>query len=166
MKKIFVLIILLLTDKAFAQQSVPFTLDDRDRLIKIEQRLIEMDKRFEQVDKRFEELRADMNARFEQIDKRFEQVDKRFEQVDKRFEQQMNFLWILTTIFATVTAAALGFAWWDRRTMIRPFETKVRTIEEEIALNKKDIKNMVFSFRELAQKDAEVAEILKKYNLL
>ena len=165
MKKVFTItwIIFLLNHKLFAQQSVPFTLDDRDRLIKIEQKLDEMekrftqrieliDKRFEQVDKRFEELRGDMNARFEQV--------------DKRFEQQMNFLWILTAIFSAVTAAALGFAWWDRRTMIRPFETKVKEIEEKIELNQKDVKNIMLSLREVAKKNNEVAEILRQYNLM
>ncbi|MDW8296088.1 MAG: hypothetical protein RMJ97_04310 [Raineya sp.] len=140
----------------FAQQNVPFTLEDRDRLIKIEQRLDDMEKRFnqrfEQIDKRFEELRNDMNARFEQI--------------DKRFEQQMNFLWILTTIFITITAAALGFAWWDRRTMIRPFETKTKAMEEKIELNHQEIKNLVGTFRELAKSDNRVAEALKQFNLL
>ncbi|MBW2098577.1 MAG: hypothetical protein JRG77_07210 [Deltaproteobacteria bacterium] len=71
-----------------------------------------VDKRFEGIDKRFEELRQDMN-------KRFEQVDKRFEQVDKRFEQMMNFMWILASIFAAMTVANIGFAYWDRRTIIR-----------------------------------------------
>ncbi|MCS6796473.1 MAG: hypothetical protein NZ516_11000 [Raineya sp.] len=143
----------------FAQQNVPFTLEDRDRLIKIEQRLNEMEKRFEQIDKRFE-----------QIDKRFEQIDKRFEELrndmNARFEQQMNFLWILTTIFITITAAALGFAWWDRRTMIRPFETKTKAMEEKIELNHQEIKNLVGTFRELAKSDNRVAEALKQFNLL
>ncbi len=46
-------------------------------------------------------------------------MDKRFEQVDKRFEQMMTFLWILVGIFTTLTAAVIGFAYWDRRTIIR-----------------------------------------------
>ena len=47
-----------------------------------------------------------------------EQTDKRFEQVNKRFDQIMNFLWILTAIFTTLTATVIGFAYWDRRTII------------------------------------------------
>ncbi|MDW8296086.1 MAG: hypothetical protein RMJ97_04305 [Raineya sp.] len=156
MKNICLIFVFLISYSVSAQQSVPFTLEDRDRLIKIEQRLDDMEKRFnqrfEQIDKRFEELRNDMNARFEQI--------------DKRFEQQMNFLWILTTIFITITAAALGFAWWDRRTMIRPFETKTKAMEEKIELNHQEIKNLVGTFRELAKSDNRVAEALKQFNLL
>jgi len=64
------------------------------------------------MDKRFDAL-------YREIDKRFEQIDKRFEQVDKRFEQIMNFLWMLTGIFITLTGVVIGFAFWDRRTIIR-----------------------------------------------
>ena len=51
--------------------------------------------------------------------KRFEQIDKRFEQVDKRFDQMMTFIWIIAGIFTAITASTIGFAVWDRRTMMR-----------------------------------------------
>jgi hypothetical protein len=46
-------------------------------------------------------------------------MNKRFEEVDKRFEQMMNFLWMLTGIFTTLTMGVIGFAYWDRRTILR-----------------------------------------------
>ena len=95
-----------------------FSQEDRDRLIRMEATLQVF---MQQVDKRFEELREDMN-------KRFEQVDKRFEQVDKRFDQMMTFLWILAGIFTALVAAVIGFAYWDRRTIIR--RAKEEAIEE------------------------------------
>jgi exonuclease VII large subunit len=142
----------------FAQtdRSVPFTLEDRDRILRIEQRLDAMEKRFEQ---RFEDLRADMNARFEQI-------DKRFEQVDKRFEQQHNTIMMLIGVFTAITAATIGFALWDRRTMIRPFETKVKEIETNMDTLKTSNKNLIESLRELAKTDTKLAEVLKQFNLL
>ena len=82
-----------------------FTQKDRELLIELRTGMLEIDKRFEQVDKRFAGLREDMN--------------KRFEQVDKRFEQMMNTLWILAAIFTAITVGTIGFALWDRRTMIR-----------------------------------------------
>ena len=54
-------------------------------------------------------------------------TDKRFEQVDKRFEQMMNFMWILASIFAAMTVANIGFAYWDRRTIIR------KAVDESVA---------------------------------
>ncbi|MDI6703105.1 MAG: hypothetical protein QME40_00235 [bacterium] len=71
-------------------KEVPFTLEDRDRLIRLEVKL---------------------------------------EEIDKRFEQIMSFMWILAVVFGGITVSTIGFAIWDRRTMIRPFETKVKGIE-------------------------------------
>jgi predicted PurR-regulated permease PerM len=121
----------------------------------IEIRMRGIDKQFEQIDKRFE-----------QVDKRFEQVDKRFEQIDKRFEQIMNFMWILVVIFVGITSTTIGFALWDRRTMVRPFEEKVKEIERSRAMNEDNINRLIQTLREIAKKDVEVADALKKFNLL
>jgi tetrahydromethanopterin S-methyltransferase subunit G len=145
----------------FAQtdRSVPFTLEDRDRILRIEQRLETMEQRFQQIDKRFE-----------QVDKRFEQVDKRFEELradmNARFEQQHNTIMMLIGVFTAITAATIGFALWDRRTMIRPFETKVKEIETNMDTLKTSNKNLIESLRELAKTDTRLAEILKQFNLL
>mgnify|MGYP001583046730 CR=1 FL=1 len=142
---------------------IPFTLEDRDRLTRIEAKLENfensMEMRFQQVDIRFTELREDMN-------KRFEQIDKRFEQVDKRFEQMFNFVWILATIFTAITAATIGFAVWDRRTMVRPFESKVKQIEERIeGIDKDTVSTIVRVLKEFAIMDVKMGDILKKFHL-
>jgi len=114
------------------------------------------------MDKRFDALYREMDKRFEQVDKRFEQVDKRFEQVDKRFEQIMNFLWMLTGIFTTLTAAVIAFAFWDRRTIIRQARNEaIERIEKEGRLQ-----NLIEVLRTFAKKNSEFAEILKSFNLL
>jgi len=132
-------------------EEVPFTIADRDRLIRVEAKLEEIDKRFEQIDKRFE-----------QIDKRFEQIDKRFEElrmdINKRFDQMMTFMWMLVAIFVGMTATTIGFAIWDRRTMIRPFEVKVRALEETD-------KKLIEVLRKLAKEDKRLAEILRSFGL-
>ena len=166
---------MLLSPVCYAESG--FTQEDRDRLIRLEATLQtfmqQVDKRFEQVDKRFEELREDMNKRFEQVDKRFEQVDKRFEelredmnkrfeQVDKRFEQMITFLWILAGIFTALVAAVIGFAYWDRRTIIR------RAKEEAVEEMKRDglLKNIIQVLKDIAPDNPKLAESLRKYNLL
>ena len=102
----------------------------------------------ESNDKRFVELREDMN--------------KRFEQMDKRFEQMFTFLWMIVGIFTTMTVSVIGFAYWDRRTII------AKAKEETIAEIEKDgkVKNLVSTFRELAKSDSEVAKVLRQFNLL
>ena len=129
---------------AFAVE-VPFTLEDRDRLARIEARLDGMEKRFEQVDKRLMELREDMN---------------------KRFEQMFNFLWILATIFTAITVMAISFALWDRRTMIRPFESKVKQIEDRVGeVEKGGIATIMKILKEFASMDARMSDVLKKFHL-
>ncbi len=138
---------------------------DREFLIELRTRIIEMDKRFEQIDKRFEQV----DKRFEQIDKRFaelrEDMNKRFEQVDKRFEQFMSFVWILAAIFGAMTAATIGFALWDRKTMIRPFETKVSELDKRIKDNRDNYDQMIAALKEYAGKDKKFATIIRQYNL-
>lgn len=162
-KLILLQLLMLFVNSVVIAGEVPFTLEDRDRLTRIEAKLENfensMEKRFQQVDIRFTELREDMN-------KRFEQIDKRFEQVDKRFDQMFNFIWILATIFTAITAATIGFAVWDRRTMVRPFEAKVKQIEERIeGVDKDTVSTIVRVLKEFAIMDVKMGDILKKFHL-
>ena len=181
------LIALLILGFAFAKEA-GFTQEDRERLIRLETTLRtfmeQVDKRFEQVDKgisdfredtnrRFEKLGEDINARFEQMDKRLEQVDKRinelredtnrrFELVSGMIEQLYTFLWILAGIFTTLTAVVIGFAYWDRRTIIRKArEETIDHLEREGVLRK-----LLQALREKAKTDRELEAALKKYGLL
>ncbi|MDW7998808.1 MAG: hypothetical protein RMI30_05070, partial [Thermodesulfovibrio sp.] len=60
----------------------------------------------------------------------------------------------------------IGFAIWDRRTMIRPFEIKTKLIEDEIGIEKERLNLVIEAFRNLAKTDEKVAEILKRFNLM
>ncbi|ROQ93344.1 coiled-coil domain-containing protein [Desulfosoma caldarium] len=160
-------------------QEPGFTRQDRDLLIELRTRMLEIDKRFEQinkifeqidkrfeqVDKRFEQIEKrfeQIDKRFEQIDKRFEQVDKRFEQVDKRFEQLMHFLYILAGIFTSLVVAVIGFAYWDRRTIISQAKKETKEdLEREGRL-----RDVILALREFAAKNEDLASILRSYHLL
>jgi len=144
-------------------QGPGFAQEDRDRLIRMESTLQVF---MQQVDKRFEELRADVDRRFEQVDKRFvelrEDMNKRFEQVDKRFEELITFMWILAGIFTALTVAVIGFAYWDRRTIIQ--RAKLETIEELEERGK--LRALLEVMRAVAAKDSNMAEALRRFNLL
>ena len=90
------------------------------------------------------------------------EIDKRFEQIDKRFEQMMGFLKILSAIFTTLVIAVIGFAYWDRRTIIK------KAKEETIAEIEKEgrLRDLIMALRELAKRHPELAELLKQFNLL
>ena len=131
--------------------------------------LIELRTRGQEMDKRFVELRQDMNKRLEQVDKRLEQVDNRFgelrEDMNNRFGQMMSTIWILATIFAAITIGTIGFAIWDRRTMIRPFETKVADMDIQITHNQGINEKLLEALKEFAATNRRFGEILKRFNL-
>ncbi len=94
MKKIILIFILVfLNSRLFAQKEVPFTLEDRDRLIRIETSL-----------KEFKEY-----------------TEKRFDQIEKRFDQIIHIFIGIVAAFAGIVAVTIGFAIWDRRTALQPY---------------------------------------------
>ena len=83
-------------------KEIPFTLDDRDRIIRTEQKV------------------EAVNQRFEAVNQRFDAVDKRFDAIDKRFDQLFNFLWAIIGIFTAMMVSVFGLAFWDRNLSLAP----------------------------------------------
>lgn len=158
----YLVILVLLMTAATALAADGFTQQDRDLLIELSVRVDELEKRmvqgFENVDKRFEQV----DKRFEQVDKRFEQVDKRFEQVNNRFGDMFNYFYILTGIFTAIMVASIGFAFWDRRTVIRQARKEaVEFIEREGVTRR-----MLQALQTAAQEDEALAKAMRSFNLL
>ena len=143
------------------QKAILREMDNRFELI---------DNRFESIDKRFESI----DKRFESVDKRFDSIDKRFDSIDKRFDQMFNVIIAIISAFAGIVAVTIGFAIWDRRTMIRPFETTVKVMEEKIEDIRVKVQNfdedklsrLIGAMRKFAKSNKEIAEALKSFNLL
>ncbi|MBI4689290.1 MAG: hypothetical protein HY754_03340 [Nitrospirae bacterium] len=119
-----------------------------------------------EIVERLSKLETKVDEGFKSVDKRFEGLDKRFEGIDKRFDDLNAQLNRISAIFTALVIAVFGFAIWDRRTMIRPFETKIKKIEDEIADNRSKLNTLIDSLKSLSKTDDKVAEILKKFNLL
>jgi len=105
------------------------------------------------------QLREDMN-------KQFDRVDKQFDRIDKQFDRLVHIMLGIFGAFAALCGGTIWFALWDRRTMIRPFEDKVKKIEDDIAANRNKLHTLIDAFRTLSKTDEKVAGILKKFNLL
>ena len=102
---IFAFLVVLLSIHSALANEISYTLEDRDRLIKVE-------------------------ANVEQIVKRFEQVDKRFEQIDNRIERLENvMMWGFGLLFTTMIGL-VGFVLWDRRTALSPAIRESRELRE------------------------------------
>jgi len=84
------------------------------------------------------------------------------QQVDKRFDQMMTFLWILAGIFTALVAAVIGFAYWDRRTIIR------RAKEEAIEEMKREgfSRSILEVLKEISPDIPKLEEALRRHNLL
>jgi Mg2+ and Co2+ transporter CorA len=133
--------VLFIASFAFAN-GIPYTQEDRDRLVRVEAKLEAMEKRFDSLEKQFDseikQLREDMNSQFNR----------------------------LAAIFTALVVFTLGFAIWDRRTMVRPFEDKVKKIEDDIAENRNKLHALIDALKTLSKTDEKVADVLKKFNLL
>ncbi len=174
MKKFFLVLIAFIT--LYAQ---PATKEDI-RELKSDIKLIlnkvdDLTKKINEIDKKvyanslkIDMLEKNMNKRFELIDKRFEDTNRRFEQIDKRFEDMnnrfedmINYLWMISAAFLGLTAVSIGFAIWDRKTTIKAAKEE---IVEDIKTNR--LKEFIFELRKLAEKDAELARVLKSFHIL
>ncbi len=139
--------------------SFAFTPQEERQIVKD---IAEIKATLEQLNKRIE----DTNKRIEDTNKRIEDTNKRIEDTNKRIDDLMNFLWMLAGIFSAITAVTIGFALWDRRTMIRPFEDKVKSMEKDMLENKEKVQKLIETLRELAKEDEKVARLLKYMNLM
>jgi DNA anti-recombination protein RmuC len=165
MKKIVILLIsLVFTQFTYAQNT--FTEKDREimrlQFDNMNQRLIDMEKR---SDDRFSEMQKQMDIRFDSMQK---QIDTRFDETNKSIERLYQLILGILATFTALCGIMFGLMIWDRRTTLKPFEEKIKTIDkqvEELAENKTTLKKMLTALQQQAQKDTQLAEILKSVNL-
>ena len=86
------------------EKEIPFTLDDRDRIIRTEQKVESLRTELNtKIDSKFDGLRSEMNARFDQL---------------------FNFLWAIIGIFTAMMVSVFGFAFWDRKLSLAPVKAE------------------------------------------
>ena len=102
----------------------------------------------------------------EEIKQLREDMNKQFDRVDAQFDRIVNIMLGIFGAFAAMCGGTIWFALWDRRTMIRPFEDKVKKTEDDISENRNKLHTLLEAFKTLSKTDEKVANILKKFNLL
>lgn len=115
MKKVFLIFYFLCSNMIYSQSvddkrantPIPFTLADRDRLIKMDIKIEEMEKRNEE--------------RFILTQKQFEVMQKQMDDV----KTEVRF--VLGLIIGLI-----GFILWDRTTLVKPIERRLKKVEEEM----------------------------------
>jgi exonuclease VII large subunit len=106
------------------------------------------------------QLRSDMKTQINQL-----RADMKTQIMQLRADMNSQFN-RLAAIFTALVVAIIGFALWDRRTMIRPFETRMSQLEGEVIGTKERLGTLIESLRSLSKGDEKLAEILKRFNLL
>jgi len=130
-----------------------------------------------EIVERLSKLEEGQKAILREMDQRFESIDQRFESIDQRFDQLTNLLIAIISAFAGIVAVTIGFAIWDRRTMIRPFETKVRILENRIedvadrcsskgSPDNDRLNSLIGVMRKYAGSNKDVADAMRSFNLL
>lgn len=150
MKKILIIVVFCcLVVQVFSQtHEVPFTLEDRDRIMRTE--------------KSIESLRAEMNAKFEAVDYRFVGIEGKFDGLEAKIDamnSKFEPLYWAIGIFIVISLFTLGYIIWDRRTALYPVQDKTRNLEERLT-------KLEYVTREQAKKDPAFAELLKIAGLL
>ena len=85
------------------------------------------------------------------------------EDMNLQFARQFQLTLGLLGAFTVLVAATISFALWDRRTMLRPVEDRVKTLEADLAANPPRV--LLEALRNLSQRDPELASVLKNLNL-
>ena len=110
-----------------------------------------------------QQLREDMGQLREDMNRQNQQLR---EDMNLQFARQFQLTLALLGAFAVLVAGTISFAVWDRRTMIRPFERTVQSIQEDLSTNRNRLDALLEAFRALGQRNPEVAAVLKQFNLL
>ena len=119
----------------------------------------EIVERLTRLEERLTRLEEGQKAILREMDKRFEAMDKRFEALDGKID-------LLANIFTVIVVSVIGFAIWDRRTMTRLFEIKVKSIEKEISETQGRQQGLIEAFQILGRRDEQVAEVLRRFHLM
>ena len=121
----------------------------------------ELNKKVDELDKKIEVNSVKIEMLQKHMDKRLEAIDKRFENFNKRFEDMINYLWMISAAFLGLVAVTIGFAIWDRKSMIKAAKEEIINDIEQHKL-----KDFVYKLRELATYDKELAKVLREFHML
>src|SRR3990167_3066379 len=97
---------------------------------------------------RVEEGQSSIRAEIKQLR---EDINKQFDRIDKQFDRLVHIMLGIFGAFAALCGGTIWFALWDRRTMIRPFEDKVKKIEDDIAGNRTKLHTLIDAFKTLSK---------------
>ncbi len=138
-KIILIIIVIVCAFSAFSQnQTVPYTLADRDRQIRMEEKI--------------ESFRNE-------IDTKFEGQQRQIDDLKELILMQNSFLYWAFGVIITIVLFTLGYTIWDRRTALQPVREKTYSVSEKVNVLESILK-------EEAKSNIRLAGIMKSYGIL
>jgi len=141
----FLVLLMPMLSPAVANE-IPFSLEDRDRIIRTEQKVEALEEKLNlidvKIDSKVNDLRSEMNGKFDGLRS----------EMNARFDQLFNFLWAMIGIFTTMMISVFGFAFWDRKLSLAPMKNEQR--------------KMINVLRDYAEQQPKLREILKNAGFL
>jgi len=148
------------------QQPVPYTLADRDRLIKVETEIGSIRNEMNSLRNEMNSLRGEMNSIRSEMNSLRNEMNAKFESIDKQFVYQQKQIDDLKTLFywgfgiiITLLVFMMGYMIWDRRTALKPAQTSAEEARDKT-------RNLITVLREYAKSHPDLADILKTYGIL
>ena len=154
---LYLLALLALPGPGWAVEAAP-ALTDRE----IVERLTRLEEGQNAIRAEMGQLRVDMDKQGGQLR---EDMHRLREDINAQFDRLFQLLLGLLGTFTALVIATISFALWDRRTMLRPVEGRVVSLEEEMAGNRPRTSALLDALRTLSQRDPELAAVLKNFNL-
>jgi peptidoglycan hydrolase CwlO-like protein len=122
-------------------KEVPYTLDDRDRMIRLEEQV-------QSLRNEMQSMRNEFNAKFEALNTK----------IDSLHNEIVAIYWILG-IFISFTLLLLGYIIFDRKKDIEPLKEKTHAISE-------NQNNIIKALKDFANENPKLLEFLKSHGLL
>ncbi len=145
--------------RAQEQQPVPYTLADRDRLIKVETEISSVRIEMNSLRNEMNSLRNEMNALRNEMNALRNEMNARLDSQQIQIDDLKTLFFWGFSIIITLIIFMLGYMIWDRRTALKPALLKAEDATDKT-------RNLTASLREYARSHPDLAEILKTYGLL
>ncbi|MFN7065782.1 MAG: hypothetical protein ACK4OF_06520 [Aquificaceae bacterium] len=146
MRRVFLLVITLISFYSLSiAKEVPFTQEDRDRLIRLEVKV--------------EEGQKALQKQIDGVQRQVDGLQKQIDELRSDFRTYMSV--VLGALFTVIMGiiALIGFVLWDRRTTMSPVLKKTKELEEKDERIERVLKD-------LTKNNPELGEVLRRAGLL
>ena len=117
------------------------------------------------------QFRAEVQTQFQHRGQ--QEMPARFDDANAQIDRSYRLMfWMLGALVAITIAVPIGYAWWERRHILRLFESnakaskgKAMTPEDELIYNRHKLHALLGALRPLARTNEQLAAVLRQFRL-